>query len=460
MSRDVGPTVSPTDEPMAKLLERIELAQEAGGIGIYDYDIARDRIAWDSRVRAIWGVGEDEQIDYATFTAGVHPEDLAQVNEAVAKSQDPSGDGRYFAHYRVIARDGSERVVEAMGRTTFENGVAVRLVGTVRDISDDVEARRELEDSKNFCQNLIDSAPTMLYIYDLVESRNIFIGPQIAPMTQMAKQDYEGLGKDLIPAVIHPDDLNRVVEHHKAIRDERIKPPFEIEYRLRKADGGWIWLTSSEVVHKRDPDGRPRQILGASLDITRRHEERELRNLLTRELEHRVKNAFAVVQSVAMMTLRNHCPRDVWKQFEDRLAALSHGQRLLTEKQWQSADLADIARQVFEPFATDDHSNIRIDGPSIAIEGSQVASIALVLHELATNAVKHGALSVENGHVDIKWGYRDHNTIIEWKEHGGPTVIPPTQTGFGSALIQSLGKNPTTDGIDYRADGLYCHLTL
>ncbi|MGL5839026.1 MAG: sensor histidine kinase [Sphingorhabdus sp.] len=445
---------------MSKLLERIEIAQEAAGIGIHDYDIIADSIEWDARTRAIWGVDANAPISYATFAKGVHPDDLPKVEAAISAAHNPSGDGRYLIRYRVISSDGIERHVEAIGRTAFVDTQPVRMVGTVRDISAEIAAERELEEAQRFAQNLIDTVPTILYIFDLVEKRNIFMGPQIVPMTNMDADGYRQLDDNVIETVIHPEDLGRVQAHHHAIRERLVEPPFEIEYRTRTADGDWIWLSSTEVVHLRDPDGRPRQILGASLDITRRHEERALRQLLTKELEHRVGNVYSVMQSVATLTLRNHCPPDIWHEFEKRLSALSKGQRLLTEKHWQIADLGDIAEQIFQPFRNDETKNIQASGPPTAVTGAQVATIALMLHELATNALKYGALSIPGGQVELSWRSEDKGAVIEWRETGGPAVDQPSGAGFGSALITSLMKDSAQDGIEYRPEGLYCRLTL
>ncbi len=443
-----------------QLLARLELAQAAGGIGIHDYDIVNDRIEWDARTRAIWGVGEDEPISYSTFAAGVHPDDLAATEQAIADASDPAGDGKLLARYRVQAGDGSCRHVEATGQTFFRDGAAVRIVGTVRDVTKEVLASRQLDEARTFAENLIRTAPTLLYVFDLVEKRNAFVGPQIGPMTSMPATRYTELGSDLLTTVIHPDDLERVEAHHLAIREGRASPPFQIEYRLRREDGSWLWLSSTEVVHAYDEGGLPSQILGASLDITRRREAEDIRELLVGEMAHRMRNLLSVIQSIAGLTLRGACEPDVYTAFESRVGALAAAQQLLTEGDWRTAALVDVVRTVVQPFNDGDEHRISFGGPAIVIEGAEVATVALALHELATNAVKYGALSVPEGFVEVIWQWNGAAKSLEWREQGGPPAVAPSTKGFGSKMIAALAKTGDGSGLRYCPEGLVCRLSL
>ena len=458
-TRATGSEAAAVDE-RERLLARLELAQAAGGIGIHDYDIVNDRIQWDARTRAIWGIPDDETITYATFAAGLHPNDLAATEKAVAAASDPAGDGALLIRYRVLSRDGTERHVEASGRTLFREGAAIRIVGTVRDITDEIVVSQELEKARTFAENLIRTAPTLLYVYDLIQKRNAFVGPQIGPMTSMPAERYAELGSELLPTVIHPDDLERVAAHHLAIREGRIMPPFEIEYRLRRDDGSWLWLSSTEVVHARDENDMPTQILGASLDITRRREAEALRELLIGEMAHRMRNLMGVVQSIARFTLRDGCEPEVWAAFDSRLGALSAAQHLLTTGDWRSAELKDVVRMVLQPFNDGDERRISFAGPTMRIEGGALATVALALHELATNAVKYGALSVAGGRVEVTWSSEGDAKRLEWRELGGPPAVAPTRTGFGSMMIASLAKSGDGSGLFYGPEGLVCRLSL
>lgn len=451
---------SAEDDVRERLLRRLEIAQAAAGIGIHDYDIENDQIEWDSRVRAIWGVSAEEPVSYTTFASGVHPDDFPNVEQAVHKAFDPKGDGSYFARYRVISRNGSQYHVEATGRASFRDGKAIRLTGTVRDITNEVAAAQELENARLFAENLVQTAPTLLYIFDLVEQRNVFIGPQIREMANLSSSDYAQLGNQLLHAVIHPEDLDRVSSHHRKIRQGEINPPFEIEYRLRRSDGSWLWLSSKEVIHARDEQGLPTQILGASLDITRRREAESVREILIGEMAHRIKNILAIIQSITTMTLRKGCEPDVWAGFERRIAALASAYGLLTHGDWQRADLEELTQTALKPFNDQEGKRVRFSGPPVDIESTQVVTVALVLHELATNATKYGALSVPDGWVELEWFTEGVKTTLEWREKGGPVPSAIRTPGFGTMMIKSLMEANGQAAMNFSPEGLTCRLSL
>jgi PAS domain S-box-containing protein len=148
---------------LAEKEERLRLAQEAGGIGIHDFDIQRNRIFWDARVRELWGVAPEVEITYGTFAAGLHGDDLARIEASVARALDPGGDGTYADEYRVVnRRDGRTRRVAVTGRATFERGVAVRLVGTVRDVTAEREAEEALRLHREELERLVEDRTAAL----------------------------------------------------------------------------------------------------------------------------------------------------------------------------------------------------------------------------------------------------------------------------------------------------------
>lgn len=444
---------------LQQALERAELAQAAGGIGIHDYDIPANRIIWDRRVYELWGVPEGTPVSYETFASSVHPDDLPAVEAAVAAALDPQGDGTYFATYRVRNQaTGAVRVVEARGRARFRYGTAVRLIGTVRDITSDEDLRRELRQAIQFAQGLIQTAPTLLYIFDLVTKKNVYIGPQIVPITGMAPEEYSAFGAELLELVLHPEDLPRVLAHHAEIRQGRSQQPFEIEYRLKRVDGSWVWLASLEVVHARDDEGLPTQILGASLDISRRHGADELKQLLVQELGHRIKNAFAMVHSIANLSLRPGCDPAAWEAFEGRLRALSSAHASISTSPGMPVDLRSTITHAIEPFGG---YTLRLDGPDCRISPAIADVLPLLLHELATNAVKYGAWSAPTGKVELTWQCDPDRVNLCWEESAGPAVTAPKGKGFGTRLLESALK-PLNGQLDlhFSGQGLRCCMTF
>jgi PAS domain S-box-containing protein len=200
------------------VVERLHAACHAANIGIHDFDIEADSIYWDDRVRALWGVDDNMPINYALFASGVHPQDLPNVEAAVAAAFDPTGAGEYLAEYRVInRRDGSVRLISATGKTTFINGKPVRLVGTVRDVTELRQQQNAKHAAESLSQSLIAAAPTIIYVYSLIEQRNLFITPQAASRIGLTP---EILMKDdgvLMQSLMHPDDQERIAQYHAMI---------------------------------------------------------------------------------------------------------------------------------------------------------------------------------------------------------------------------------------------------
>ncbi len=202
-------------------------------------------------------------------------------------------------------------------------------------------------------------------------------------------------------------------------------------------------------------DGRTERILSVSRDITELEHAREKQQLLNGELAHRIKNTLSVVQAIAHQTLGQVTDECAMKAFGDRIAALAASHNLLTGQDWSSAQLDDVARSAVSTFGAD---RFMVSGPSIGIGPRATLSLSLMLHELATNAVKYGALSVPEGKVTLRWTVGDEKMDLVWQEQGGPPAVEPTRRGFGSRIIRmgligSGGVNLTygTEGLTMEA---------
>ena len=206
-------------------------------------------------------------------------------------------------------------------------------------------------------------------------------------------------------------------------------------------------------------------MVGVLLDITDLKVAEQRQQLLFEELNHRVKNTLAIVQSLAQQTLRSKKdPAEFTAAFEARLGTLARAHNLLTRDSWQGASLGAIVDAALVPFMVDDHA-IRIEGPPITVLPGVTVTLSLMLHELATNAAKYGALSAARGSLAIRWTITDKGSAAEvclqWLEAGGPPVSQPTGTGFGSRLLAASARQ--LGGrleVDYAAAGLRCELTF
>jgi two-component sensor histidine kinase len=171
----------------------------------------------------------------------------------------------------------------------------------------------------------------------------------------------------------------------------------------------------------------------------KRRQAEEQQQILLRELNHRIKNSFAAVRSIAAQTLSHAADQEEFQRaFDGRLAALSRASTLLTAGNWQVTDLRSLVEATLEPFRTE--GNLRLHGPHITLPSAATLTLGLVLHELATNAAKYGAFSVPEGRVEIAWavqgGTEAPRLVLDWTEHDGPTAREPERRGFGRSLIE------------------------
>lgn len=222
----------------------------------------------------------------------------------------------------------------------------------------------------------------------------------------------------------------------REIKAGRIVEPYETQRRRKDGRLVEVLLSVSPI---RDANGL---VIGASKtahDITARKDAERLRSILVNELHHRVKNILATVTAIARQTIgRDKAKHEDVEAFTNRLASLGRAQDLLVHADWQLADLRAIVQQAVSPYPAE---AFQISGPSISLPPRAVVSLSLALHELATNAVKYGALSVSGGRVSISWRYQPidgEQLRIVWEERGGPEVAPPRRRGFGSTLVERL----------------------
>ncbi|MEJ0023581.1 MAG: HWE histidine kinase domain-containing protein [Alphaproteobacteria bacterium] len=236
---------------------------------------------------------------------------------------------------------------------------------------------------------------------------------------------------------MHPEDMPRLFEAFGAAMGAQI--PFEVEARYFRVDG------ASRVLHtKAEPrfaaDGAFLGMIGVNTDVTETRDAERQRMLLINELNHRVKNTLATVQSLVMQTMRHaSSPADVQSLLEARLVALSRAHDVLTQQNWQGAEVSELVQRAMSAFRT---PQARIDarGPRARLTPKQALALSMALHELATNAAKYGALSGESGRVDIYWKVQaeDDGRVLtmHWRESGGPPVTAPSRRGFGARLIE------------------------
>jgi PAS domain S-box-containing protein len=233
--------------------------------------------------------------------------------------------------------------------------------------------------------------------------------------------------------------------------------PFQQEHRVRRADGSIGWV-SSRAVPVTDEHGALIEWFGAASDVTERVRTTEHLRLVVNELNHRVKNTLAMVQAIALRTFRSNTNlAQAQDEFAARLRALAQANDLLTGERWAGASLVSAIEQAVRPHQHD-AGRCLIRGNDLRISPKTALALAMAMHELATNAVKHGAWSKDHGSVVIDWAVDDALLHLEWRERDGPKVTPPTRRGFGSRLIERglAGELGGKVSLLFDEDGVRC----
>jgi PAS domain S-box-containing protein len=230
---------------------------------------------------------------------------------------------------------------------------------------------------------------------------------------------------------------------------------------VRQRKHGSLIVVSLTVSPVKNAAGK---IVGASKiarDITEQKRSQEQIAILAREAEHRSKNLLASVLATVNLS-RSDTTEGLKQAIEGRIRALANVHSLFVETRWIGAELSTVATQELAPYSKEAETRVRIDGPQILLKPDIAQAIAVILHELATNAAKYGALSTPGGQIDLKWSHEtDGRLIVRWTEMGGPEVQTPTRQGFGTRVIEGVvGQFGGKARFDWRAGGLVCEVAL
>jgi two-component sensor histidine kinase/PAS domain-containing protein len=279
------------------------------------------------------------------------------------------------------------------------------------------------------------------------------ISPRLAKIANLPEGIVPAEDGQSLFRYVHPDDraeIQRTVDEQLRKRGR-----YEVEFRRNPDENGRIQWNRAAGVMTLDENRDPTRLIGVIQDITDRKQQDEQRESLLAELDHRIKNLLAVVQSVAAQSARKSSSLDVFlKTFAGRLKSMSSAHDLLSAARWRGATLARIAAAELGGLAP---TQTRWDGPELFLTPRAASALSLTLHELAVNAVKYGALSTEAGKVEVVWRRSpDGGFALEWLESGGPPANAPAKRGFGATLVEDvvgreLGGRAR---IDYRRGGV------
>ena len=333
---------------------------------------------------------------------------------------------------RVDSRDGSRALSLRVLPYRSQSGAVEGVTMVLTDITEALALERQLSSERERLDLAIRAGGIAVWEYDPVRTELVLD----AAGQHLLGIDSGRIGRDRLLARIYPDERAGVAEALEAAAAGR--QDLECRFRVEAStDEGMRWLKTFGRL-TRGSDGA--RIVGVSIDVTPEYALAETRDLMLREMNHRVKNLFAIISGMISAGARHH---DVVRPFaadmRERIAALGRAHSLASPSGSQEAiDLGELIRSTLTPYAA--HAEIAIDGPRVVVARRLLSSLALVIHEWATNAVKYGALSRADGKLSVAWRVADDRLIVEWVEEGGEPVVEANGSGFGTLLVETSAR--------------------
>ena len=316
----------------------------------------------------------------------------------------------------------------------------------------ELETAAELDRRESHLRALADSIPAIAWSAD-GEGNFDYFNRQLLEFT--------GDGSHEDGGAIHPDDFAPANARWQECL--RTGETYEIQHRVRRHDGEYRWMMARAVPVK-GPDGRPARWFGTAVDIHDAHQLSESRDLLARELSHRIKNIFAVVASLISLSMRKRPEyRAFGNELIDTIRALGRAHDYVRPAGGERrSSLHGMLEDLFGPYRTGGTTRVTVHGDDTAIAGRAATPLALVFHELATNSAKYGALSSEDGTIDLAIADRGEHVVLRWVERGGPPPADEQTAGFGSRLVEMslTGQLGGSWERRFEPEGLICELVV
>jgi PAS domain S-box-containing protein len=443
------------EQAMRDSQERLDLAVAAHNIGIFDWNVPSGRIVWSPELETIFGLEPGEFEGTAEdFQKRVVPEDLGPAQAETAAALAAGRDLIPF-NFRIRRKDGAIRWIEGVSRVVYDaEGAPQRIVGTNFDVTERVLAEQALRESRERLDMAVGAHAIGIFDWDLTTGAATW-SAEMEDIFGLPRGTFEG-HTDYFRKRTVLEDLARI-EAETAAALEAGKDVVHYEFRIIREDGAIRWLEgAARFVF--GPDRQPVRIVGTNLDITERKMAEQHQRLLINELNHRVKNTLAIVQAIAWQSFRSGgMSQPARESFEGRIAALAAAHDVLTRQNWRGGSIAQIVSEAVAP-QNPGGDRLTVRGPLVRLEPKTAVALALAAHELATNAVKYGALSTPNGRVEVGWTVEDGFLRLTWREIGGPPVRGPIRRGFGARLLEQ-GLAEELDGcvrMDFLPEGLVC----
>ena len=435
-------------------------ALTAGRVMAFDWNAVTGRSRRSDNATAILGI-EDHRDGGSTrndFFKQVHADDRGSVKAKIRQLS--PGNPSYALTFRFCPPNGAPVWLEETAKGEFDTtGRLLRVKGLTRNITERKKSELVLEE-RNIQVALAEKATLVgSFAYD-INTEIMQISQGYAAIHGLPEGTTE-IARSQCLVGVHPDDSERVDQvRSQSFRARRRE--YNVEYRITRAGGEVRWVETRCFISY-GSDGHAQRVLGVSIDITERKHMEQQQHLLVAELDHRVKNALATVAAIIAQTQegRRSLP-DFVAALDGRIQALAKTHELLSRSHWTGVSLHDIVQRELAPYAS---GNVEIDGPHVELKAEAAQAMAMVVHELATNAAKYGALSNRSGRVQLRWWWLRNGSsgrlAVEWREIDGPPVQIPSQTGYGMSVIRELvpfelsGKvdlDLAVDGVRFRTE--------
>ena len=443
-----------------QVAQRLASIVESSDDAIVSKDLNGIVVTWNQSAERLFGYLADEvigkRISFLIPTDRQHEE--LSILERIRS-------GNPINNYETVRRHKNGALVDiSLTVSPLRNtaGVVVGVSKIARDISDRKKAEAALAERTMQLAIAGRAALVGSFAYDL-DTERLQLSPGYAAIhgfpdgtTEIARTEWL--------AGVHPEDRERWEALRSRAHREQWSE-YSGEYRIVRSGGEIRWIEARVFVSYAS-DGRPQRAVGVDIDVTARKRADEQQRTLNAELDHRVKNVLATVSAIITQTPKaGSSLADFVAGLDGRIKSLARTHELLSENQWQDVSLKDIVQREIAPYAA---GNATILGPGVALKAEAAQALATVIHELATNAAKHGAFSKPSGQLFVRWcwlrnGNGSHGWVaIQWQEAGGPAVSTPSQFGYGTSIVRELIPFELGGSVDlaFASDGLQCRLEI
>jgi PAS domain S-box-containing protein len=459
--------------------ERLRQVQEAARIGSFEFDRRSNKAIASPEYLELYGLPQNRSgfFSYEDWIALVHPDDRPRIEAETREAVADHARHQLDYEFRIFRADtGEMRWITARTKLIRDaNGRFVRSLGAQWDVTAEKDAEVALRESEERYRSFIAHSSEGIWLLEFDPPLDTSL--PVEAQVELAYRNGRFVECNDAMAAMYgltraEDLIGKTLEFPLPSSDPQARAfltgVISSGYSLAGVESVELDAAGNRKQFDNSmtgiiEDGHLKRLWGIQRDITDRKQAEEQRTLLIHELNHRVKNTLATVQSIASQTLRNApTMRDAKEALEGRLIALARAHDVLTRESWEGAELKEIVGQALAPYGSLGENRLHVSGPEIRLTPRIALALAMALQELATNAVKYGALANATGEIRITWNVEPARPSprlhLRWEESGGPPVQAPSRRGFGSRLIErSLSQELNGIArIEFRPTGIVC----